>query len=193
MSVAGAAVATVVSQYAAFAWILHRLVSKKALRLGDLRKVPSPLEMYKILREGIPIALRGVVFIGMFSLASVFVAKRGPAVHAAFEICRVTSTWIYMLALTMEQTVAALVSIAVGREAMREAKDITIRTMQVRYLASVWLSLLASDRISRVWSCSYAVGVVQIAICESVREKCRRRGYVLQGGSDCSVSNGNIE
>lgn len=132
-SVAGAALATVVAVYTQLALSLHVLISAGTLKPKDLLSVPNPMDFLPILREGLQLSLRTVLFMVMMASGSMLIAQRGAIIHSTFELCRQTTLLTFVSYLALEQTVQSLAASYLGLKDYKRAREIVVRVIQVRF------------------------------------------------------------
>lgn len=104
MGLAGAAIATVVAQWAGALWFLDLLLRRKREQLGITIALPRLHELVPFLRIGGALALRTFALIGTMTLATAVATRIGTVQVAAHQV--VTQIWL-LLALVVDALAVA--------------------------------------------------------------------------------------
>ena len=142
-SIAGAASATVLSVYTSAGMLLHKLFHSGVLRAKDFLKWPDIKTILPLVSEGLRFSLRSILFMSMVALASVSMSKHSPVAHAAFELFKQFTMFMYTITLSLQQTVQTMSASALGAENLGKARGIIRRTIEVRDSLSDLLSVRA--------------------------------------------------
>ena len=153
-SIAGAALATVLSVYTSVGMLLHKLLHSGVLRAKDFLQWPDIGTIVPLVKEGLRYSLRSVLLIGMVALASVSISQHGSVVHATFELFKQFSMFMFTITMSLEQTVQTMSASALGSDNPEKARGIIRRAIQVRAPFSDRLSVsgMVVDQISFVFS-----------------------------------------
>jgi len=146
MGVAGAAAATVLSQaLSAYLGFRHMLVRLRLFRLDRRLLVSEPVLTRQMLRIGLPAGLQQtMVALGMVVMSSI-INTFGPMVVAAFGAAGRLDQFAFLPAMTLSQSVSALVGQNIGAgkdERVRETvrwTSLMVTGISLAVTALVWL------------------------------------------------------
>lgn len=143
LGVAGAAYATSASQVVAVLAMLAALVRRGRLRPADLVRLPRVDELKPMLGAGAMLTIRTLSLLGAITYATATAATKGVAALAAYELCR--QLWIFKATVldSFAAAAQALVASAMATGAVRRARRIANRCLQLATFAGAVIGIAA--------------------------------------------------
>ena len=131
LGVAGAALATSVSQILAFSLMISSLVQRGRLYFVHLLRVPRLSELVPLLSAGALLSIRTISLLATIAYATSIAAARGVIELAAYELCR--QLWIFKATVLNSLTTAAqaLVASAMAARTFKRAREIADHTLRL--------------------------------------------------------------
>lgn len=143
LGVAGAAYATSVSQVVAVTAMLAALFARRRLRAADLVRIPTLRELRPMLGAGVMLTIRTVSLLAAITYATASAAAKGVTALAAYEVCR--QLWIFKATVldSFAAAAQALVASAMAGGAVRRARRVADRCMQLGAVGGAVLGVAA--------------------------------------------------
>mmetsp|Transcript_17433 Transcript_17433/g.52263 ORF Transcript_17433/g.52263 Transcript_17433/m.52263 type:complete len:588 (-) Transcript_17433:751-2514(-) len=141
LGVAGAAIATTISQYVSCTVLVGMLIKRKMLDPADLLARPPQSELLNFLKAGVSLSSRNVISMAAILYATTSVTRLGAASLAAHEILR--QVWIFAIQAFSALDIAtqSLIATYLGQNMQQKAFDVLKRTLQLGVAAGVTIGL----------------------------------------------------
>jgi len=124
MGIAGAALATVLSYFIAFIWIIIEIrKGKLPFKIFSSKILAIDLKLYwRVARVGIPLALSGIVFSLVYLILSRVAAPFGDFVVASFRVGQLIESVSFMVCFGFGQATASMVGQNLGAKSIDRAE-----------------------------------------------------------------------
>ncbi|KAK9829665.1 hypothetical protein WJX72_007217 [[Myrmecia] bisecta] len=141
MGVAGAALATSISQYVSVGVLLYMLTRKGMLDLADLRRVPVFKDILPLLKTGFSLSVRSFSSIIVITMCSTMLAEMGAVTMAAHEILR--QVWIFSIQAygAFDIATQTLVATYIGKNKRPLAREVLMRILQIGTLTGCMMAV----------------------------------------------------
>ncbi|KAL3150527.1 hypothetical protein ABBQ32_000344 [Trebouxia sp. C0010 RCD-2024] len=141
--VAGAGLATSVSQYASFGVMYYLMLKKGILRQQDMATVPGLAQVLPILQSGLSLSLRNVSSMVVILTATSMVTGLGAITMAAHEILR--QVWILSIQafMALDITAQSLVASYLGQRNRKRARGVLLRILQIGAAVGLTVGVVA--------------------------------------------------
>lgn len=174
LGVAGAAIATSLSQIIAFLLMTVTLLNTGRLHLRHLLRIPNLRDLFPMLSAGAMFAIRTLSLLTTIAYATSTAASRGVIELAAYELCR--QLWVFKATIldSLAAAAQALVATAVASQAMARARDIAQRTIRLSASFGLILGLAAigaGTALPRIFTASPDVAI-RAAACIKMAAVC---------------------
>lgn len=167
MGVAGAAIATSVSQYVSCTVLVLMLIRRKMLRPADLLAKPPKEELFNFLKAGVSLSSRNILSMVVILYATTAVSNLGAASLAAHEILR--QVWVFAIQgfSALDIATQALIAVYVGQGMQHKASSILKRTLQLGTGVGAVIAVILLVG-SRALPCTFTSDAAVINIASSV-------------------------
>ncbi|KAE9526323.1 MATE family efflux transporter [Testudinibacter aquarius] len=133
----------------------YRAKNQKDLKLfPKLLEKPDWLTLRKLLNLGVPIALTLCAEVTLFTIVSLLIAPLGANVVASHQITLQTSSFIFMLPLSISMATTILVGQRLGEQNVEGAKQVSYSALGLGLIvaaATAILTLLFRSQISQIF------------------------------------------
>lgn len=160
LKVAGAALATSLSQVLALILMLTALISTKRLSPLDLIRPPPLRTVFPLLSAGAMLTIRTCSILVTIAYATATASLRGVVQLAGYELCR--QLWVFKATILDSFAAAAqvLVATSLAQNNISRARLISTRTIYLSFVFGLFLSTLAlisNLSLPALFSCTPAV------------------------------------